>query len=125
MIVKEEDGATYSFFAGKIEPTDETKLFVSPTFEVRNGFDTPWSFRVGDIVCKTSKGERRQFSAVGQGSSLLFAKFSDIEKQAAEAVTISLGSNQKESLGFLFGAEKSEVPLRCSFQGGPWMELSK
>ena len=125
VIIKAGNGEAYTFLAGKIQPTDETKVFVLATFEVTNMSDTSRSFRVGDLICNTNKKERRQFSALAKGNSMLFAKFRDVEKKAAEAVTITLGPNQRERITYLFGAEKDEIPLRCSFQNGPSIDLQK
>ncbi len=124
VMVKGADGSTHSFELGKVEAAPG-KYMVRATFEVSNKSGVPLRFRVGDVHCRAKSGKLIDPSAIGQGGSVMFTKFSAAEQEAVAAVTVEVQPSASNSFNYLFGSDTSDLPLQWSFRGGNWSNLEK
>ena len=125
VMVKGTDGSTYSFELGKVEAAGAGKYMVRATFEVSNKSPAPLRFRVGDIRCRTKSGKLINASAIGQAASVMFTKFSAAEQEGVSAVTVEVQPDGHDSFNYLFGSDRSDLPLQWSFRGGNWASFQK
>ncbi len=120
-----DDGAAYSFVLGQVEAGGADKYMIRATFEVSNNSAMPLRFQIGDIRCQTRAGKSISPSAVGQKGSAMFTKFSTAEQEVVSKVGVELQPGGHETFNYLFGSDKSELPLQWSFRGANWSSLQK
>jgi hypothetical protein len=117
-----EKDSVHGYIVGTVTPKEGVQMVVVK-FDVQNISNTSQSFCIGDISCKNSKNEIEKLAAIGQGDLPPYTKFSQVEQKMASKTTVNFEPKEKIIFTYVFGKEKKEPPLLCTFQNGNWIEL--
>jgi hypothetical protein len=125
IMVKDKAGNTHTFTAGSVDiPENEDMVLVVIECEVGNPTDKEQSFRIGELAFRCAEKKEVEFCAVGLGKQC-FTKFTEAERNAAKATSITLKAKEANKITYMLGGKKRQIPLECSFRQGPWKVMKR
>lgn len=121
VIVKGDDGQSYTFVKGDIKAGKDA-IFVVAKCRVLNKGESNHSFRIGDLVMSDDAGKRRSLVAVGLGG-VLFDKISPVESEAASQKSIEIVLRGEQLVTYVWSLPKTSRSWRLALEGGSSLEV--